>query len=305
MGNAYRGRTEHSAEYFGDCRDYWWNEDYLGFLAAQHWQLGSAGSALDVGAGIGHWSRLLARLSPELSFVGIDREPEWVERANALAHEAELGARLRYQLGRGEALPFDADTFDLVTCQTVLIHVPAPERVLSEMVRVLRPGGLVIVAEPTNVAGSLTDSIALGDSAEDAAALLGFVLSCHRGRALLGEGDLLIGESLGHLLSRAGLERVEVRLNDRPLAVAPPYASPFEQLFIEDLEDSVARGLAVWDETTTRRYFLATGQSEAAFDTGWHLALAQKTRVLSAMKAGTFHCSGGSLFYVAWGRKPS
>jgi hypothetical protein len=96
-----------------------------------------------------------------------------------------------------------------------------------------------------------------------------------------------------------------VRLNDRPRSVAPPYASPFEQLFVEDLEDSVRRGLALWDEATTRRYFFAAGQNEAAFDAGWALAVAQRARVLAAIKAGSFHCSGGSLFYVAWGWKPS
>jgi SAM-dependent methyltransferase len=303
MGNPYRGAATHSAEYFGDSRDDWWNADYLALLA-RHWQLG-AGVALDVGAGVGHWSRLLAHVLPELRFTGIDREPRWVESATEQARLAQLTARLQYRLGLAEALPFEPATFDLVTCQTLLIHVPSPEAVLAEMVRVARPGGLVLVAEPTNIADLMTQSIAISDSPEATAALVCFVLTCQRGKLALGEGNDLLGEALPQLLTAAGLQGVTLRCNDRPAFMLPPYASAAEQRQLEELEDSVRRRIGIWDEATSRRYFLAGGGDESAFEQSFSALIDQRVRVLRALHEQRYVCSAGGLFYLAWGRKPA
>ena len=45
----------HSAAYFNEQRDFWWNADYLQ-LVARRLRLSEVSSALDVGAGIGHWA---------------------------------------------------------------------------------------------------------------------------------------------------------------------------------------------------------------------------------------------------------
>jgi ubiquinone/menaquinone biosynthesis C-methylase UbiE len=49
----------HSAEYFGDTRDFWWNSDFLE-LMGKRLQFGNMKKILDVGCGVGHWGRLLA-----------------------------------------------------------------------------------------------------------------------------------------------------------------------------------------------------------------------------------------------------
>lgn len=64
MGNEFKGRAEHSAEHFGDTRDYWWNRDFLQ-LMAKRWKLGTVRNVLDVGCGVGHWGMLLASVMPE------------------------------------------------------------------------------------------------------------------------------------------------------------------------------------------------------------------------------------------------
>jgi ubiquinone/menaquinone biosynthesis C-methylase UbiE len=86
---------------------------------------------------------------------GVDRDPIWVEEANSRAAARNLAGRFSYQVSVVEKLPFAEASFDLVTCQTVLIHMPDPGAVVGEMVRVARPGGLVLVAEPNNIANSL------------------------------------------------------------------------------------------------------------------------------------------------------
>ncbi len=65
----------HSAAFFNPQRDFWWNDDYLQLVAAR---LGLDGvrSALDVGAGLGHWGTLrLPLLAPEATIVGTERDP--------------------------------------------------------------------------------------------------------------------------------------------------------------------------------------------------------------------------------------
>jgi ubiquinone/menaquinone biosynthesis C-methylase UbiE len=103
----------HSADYFGPERDFWWNRDYLGLVAARL-ELGSVRSVLDVGCGVGHWGRALASILPlEATIVGVDRERESVARAARLAEARGLGRRLRYVQGAAEELRFKDGSFDL------------------------------------------------------------------------------------------------------------------------------------------------------------------------------------------------
>jgi SAM-dependent methyltransferase len=301
MGNAFKGRPEHSAEYFGDTRDHWWHDDFIEMLA-KRWGLDAAHSILDVGCGVGHWGRVLARSGPnDLQLIGVDREQEWVGEATRRAAAAGLSGRFTYRVGVAESLPFQDAAFDVVTCQTLLIHVHDPAAVLREMVRVTRPGGLVIAAEPTNAASPIVESIALGDPPETTAALTEFFIACQRGKMHLGEGDNLLGESLPNLFRQVSLVGTEVRQNDRVWAMVPPYSSPFEQAQIDEANDAVERGLGFWDEPTTRRYWLAGGGDESHFREYWNTAILHRRRVAEAIRAGTYTCTGGSLSYLAWG----
>ena len=64
----------HSAEYFGESRDYWWRADFVAFLL-ERWRLRGSRQVLDVGCGVGHWGRVLMRHLPEdATLSGVDRE---------------------------------------------------------------------------------------------------------------------------------------------------------------------------------------------------------------------------------------
>jgi SAM-dependent methyltransferase len=84
---------------------------------------------LDAGSGRTELARLIA--SPEV--VCVDSSPAAVEAARAAGLEAYL-AHL-------EDLPFEDGTFDVVSCNWVLYHLPNLDRGLAEIARVLRPGG--------------------------------------------------------------------------------------------------------------------------------------------------------------------
>jgi 2-polyprenyl-3-methyl-5-hydroxy-6-metoxy-1,4-benzoquinol methylase len=131
----------HSAEFFGPERDYWWNHDHLELIASRL-GLGAVKSILDVGCGLGHWGRLLSSVvSPEATVIGIDREPGWIDRAGTIARQSGFDGRIRYEQGLAERLRFDDGSFDLVICQTVLIHVASPSDVITEMTESPSPEG--------------------------------------------------------------------------------------------------------------------------------------------------------------------
>lgn len=303
MANELKGLPVHSAEYFGDTRDHWWREGFLRD-AASEWGGKDVRTVLDVGCGVGHWGRLLSRVLPEeVRLEGIDKEPLWITKATEKAAAAGLGERFSYRTGTVESLPFEDGTFDLVTCQTLLMHLQDPDRGLLEMARVTRPGGFVVVAEPTNLLASVRESLVLSDPPELAAALFRLHLTCVRGKMAVGEGNDFVGETVVRVLADAGLQNVQVRLNDKVSPLTPPYESPAERAFAEEILDLADRDLWIWPRETTLRYFLAGGGAEGEFAGLWSAAIDQNRRVAAAVRGRTYTCTGGALFYLSWGRK--
>jgi SAM-dependent methyltransferase len=304
MANEFATDSKHSAEYFGDSRNYWWNDDFLA-LALRRWAADNIRDVLDVGCGVGHWSRAWARvLPPEVKFTGVDREPTWAEKAAEGSRRAGFGVRARYLAAPAEALPFPDHSFDFVTCQTVLIHVADVSRVLSEMKRVTRPGGLIVAAEPNNAAVvTVEDALGVGLPVDQAVRLVGFHLTCLRGKAALGLGDETIGRDLPRLFHQAGLENISVCQNEKACPMFPPYATPRERALIEELTDWASRDFWIWSRDHTSRYFAAGGGLRGDFEPNWGLARDLTKQVASALKAGKYSCGGGALFYLVAGRK--
>jgi SAM-dependent methyltransferase len=98
------------------------------------------GRALDVGCGTGV---LAARLADAgYAMTGVDPSPGMLEIMRARTPDVVAVE------GSGTALPFDADIFDLVLSVATFHHIADPgevRRALSEMVRVARPGGRILV----------------------------------------------------------------------------------------------------------------------------------------------------------------
>ena len=94
---------------------------------------------LEVGGGQGG---LTALLYPRSQITNIDLNPEY---AQAACNQQE---RVRFMCGDATALPFDNHSFDTVTMFDVLEHIPAHEKAVSEALRVLRPGGVLLISTP-------------------------------------------------------------------------------------------------------------------------------------------------------------
>ena len=97
-------------------------------------------TVLDLGCGGGFMSEAL--LKRGATVIGIDPIAAAVEAA--MAHAAEEGLGIDYRVGGGEAIPLADRSVDCVVCVDVLEHVADLDRVLDEVARVLKPGGLFL-----------------------------------------------------------------------------------------------------------------------------------------------------------------
>jgi demethylmenaquinone methyltransferase/2-methoxy-6-polyprenyl-1,4-benzoquinol methylase len=114
--------------------------------AADLARVGPGSRALDVATGTGDMALELARrVAPDGEVVGSDFSPEMLARARAKAG----ASRARFELGDALALPYADDSFDAATVAFGVRNFSELDRGLAELVRVVRPGGRVVVLEIT------------------------------------------------------------------------------------------------------------------------------------------------------------
>ena len=110
------------------------------------------GDALDVGCGTGFLSFELAARGYRVT--GIDFAPSMLAEARRKA--AERAVAIRFEHGDAEQLAFPSQSFDLVITRHVLWTLPHPDLAIDEWIRVLQPGGrLVIVDSQADAASQL------------------------------------------------------------------------------------------------------------------------------------------------------
>lgn len=110
-------------------------------FAARH---ARPGRLLDLACGVGYGTRILAEEAPvELTALGVDVDPEAIAHARArYAHP-----RLRFEVA--DAMAFeDPEGFDTVVSIETLEHVPDPAALAERLVRLLRPGGVLVASVP-------------------------------------------------------------------------------------------------------------------------------------------------------------
>lgn len=99
---------------------------------------------LDCGVGNGSLSIALDSLMKgPIDFHAIDTSAEMLVQAKSVMQRAGLDPNL--QQADVMSLPYEDQSFDLVMAAHVLEHLPDPQRALAEMVRVLKPGGMVFI----------------------------------------------------------------------------------------------------------------------------------------------------------------
>jgi SAM-dependent methyltransferase len=209
------------------------------------------------------------------------------------------------EVGYGDvtALPFPDNSFDFVTCQTLLIHIALPEQALGEMCRVLAPGGLLLCVEPDNF-GTFASQNALVDntSLKDVADQFTFALAQHRGAIALGLGNHSVGGRLPRLFSEAHLADIQVYLSDKTIPLYPPYQTDEQRAIITDQQAWFASGADFSRETAEERYS-AGGGDPATFAAHWDREVRRRTQLTEALTMHTFDEAGGVLMYLVSGIK--
>jgi ubiquinone/menaquinone biosynthesis C-methylase UbiE len=120
-----------------------WNQcvDYHETYATK----GPLGPVLDCGCGAGHFVH--EGLTRDVEIWGIDQRPSKIHRYRQLlaSCKAPEAWYCRCLTASGYLLPFANATFSMITSWWVLEHVPTPSQMILEMVRVARPGGLLVI----------------------------------------------------------------------------------------------------------------------------------------------------------------
>jgi ubiquinone/menaquinone biosynthesis C-methylase UbiE len=94
---------------------------------------------LDAACGIGRYGRYLAERGHQV--IGVDRSPAMLAKARAKLPDAE------FREGDLEALPLESESVDAAICTLAMVHLPELGRAMAELVRVVRPGGRVIISD--------------------------------------------------------------------------------------------------------------------------------------------------------------
>jgi SAM-dependent methyltransferase len=119
---------------------HWWYRGRRRVILAElaHLALPADASVLDAGCGSGRTLQELTRFG---QVSGIELDPDAAGLARSRGHG-------EVRVGRLEELPWEANTFDLVTCLDVIEHTPDDVVALRELLRVTRPGGFMLVTVP-------------------------------------------------------------------------------------------------------------------------------------------------------------
>jgi 2-polyprenyl-6-hydroxyphenyl methylase/3-demethylubiquinone-9 3-methyltransferase len=142
---------------YNELANSWWDEDgtlHLLKVMVNPWRVPyfkdvmtkrfgadlSQAHLLDIGCGGGVLAEEFAKLGLQLTGIDISDESLAVARAHARAE----GLKIAYRNGAATELPFDRNSFEVISCCDALEHIPAWKQVIAEVGRVLKPGGLFL-----------------------------------------------------------------------------------------------------------------------------------------------------------------
>jgi SAM-dependent methyltransferase len=284
-----------------------WLEDTLDKLAA--WLgLKPGMTAVDVGCGLGYLGYTYwLYFGKGGRYFGVDISPKLIREAEEAAKEWAKGGEASFQVGDAYKLSFPDDFADWIMCQTLLIHLENPEKALAEMLRVAKPGGLIMCQEPDNLSALLEKRCwSLPElSLDEELLFMKVALICNKGRVKLGLGDDSIGNKVPFMLSKLGLTEIDIRQNDTVCYLEPPYEGSRQQQLLDHVKKQwldEERYRTLMDRE--RREFLAEGRDSAEYDRYREIQDRNTDVFRQQAKDGKYYTCGSGHIYIIKGRKP-
>lgn len=206
-----------------------------------HELAGDVRRILDLGSGTGTGTLALARRFPGADVIAVDQSAEMLARVQAKASAAGVADRVRtVEANLDEAWPA-IETVDLAWSSMALHHLADPARGLAEIFGLIRPGGLLAVAELTDSLRFLPDDIGLGRP--------GLEARCDAALDELRGAELpYLGADWTPLLTGAGFTEVAGQAFDLSL-IAPlsPAAARYAFLWLRRIRGRLEDALTVDD----------------------------------------------------------
>ncbi len=297
-----------------DQRKYLWRESTIERVAS--WlNLRSGITAVDIGCGLGYLGWTFWRhYGSGSSYIGIDCSIKLLREAQEIQSEWSEGGNACFVNGSAYNIPLPDECADWTMCQTLLMHLEFPENAMSEMIRVTKPGGVIMCMEPDNISSSLSmvSNSVHSPSIEEKLAQFKILLIWAEGRKKLGRGDWGIGTRVPGMMADLGLINIDALYNDSPRFVHPPYETEVQKYSIEKMRENIKDKDEETKKLLRRRYkecFLAGGGSLSTFYRYMKYVEARQeewdTMVLDQLDNSSYcHGISGSHFYCIRGFKP-
>jgi ubiquinone/menaquinone biosynthesis C-methylase UbiE len=200
---------------------------------------------LDVGCGTGFLTLMLAQLGHEVT--GIDLSQQMIDRAGRKAEHA--GLQIAFRIGDAVAIDCADEAYDLVVARHLIWTLPDPQRGVAEWLRVLRPGGRLILIE-----GKWADNEALALSyARPASRLIARLIDA--ATAILPRG----GAGLAWRLLQRRYSRVEAQLPFSGGPTANRLATFLEANLVQDVVVEPLMDPTLWAGPSNFPRYAVTG----------------------------------------------
>ena len=220
------GYWDNAADYLDLCYPLQHNEDYLEFLVSRVWRLDQVCRIVDFGCGFGNIGlKLMPLLAQGSTYTGIDENANLIDRGRQVWAQTSWPAE--FFEGDVHQTPFDDSTFDIAITHTVLMHVPYPEKVLQEMIRVTKPNGLVITCEANRNAH--TALLHIEEVNRQETVPLELFQTINRDIRKRTGVDHNIGMKMPVLMHKAGLKHIQIRLEDAVRFLYPPIDTEYKK----------------------------------------------------------------------------
>ena len=122
-------------------------QSYINKTLAICWQwsqISEADKVLDVACGTGELAKLILEHNPTQQISGIDLSANMLQQAR---EKCQAYSKVEFQQATANKLPFDNESFDLVFCVSAFHYFDKPLLALSEIERVLKPKGKLVILD--------------------------------------------------------------------------------------------------------------------------------------------------------------